>query len=166
MIADSDIVPECLYGPESFGGLMALYESNYLLLKTLMRSADLCVTPALKSVSDNDEILYLDQESATRYTQILRLTYIFDEEQGMVADPDLRVRVYHDARMTEVLTWAGQHRHQFLQDLHAGADRQLNKCWRKNMVLSKWLNYLLENGHRFDHQVVAVSGAAEHEASL
>lgn len=166
MLADSYMVPECIYGPESFGGLMALYESNYLLLKHLLCSADLRETQAVRSISNNDEILYLDQESATRYTQILRLTYIFDEEQGMVADPDLRVCVYHDARMTEVLTWAGQHRHQYLRELHAGADRQLSKSWRKNMVLSKWLNYLLDNGHQFDRSAEAAATDPAHQSSV
>jgi hypothetical protein len=89
-------------------------------------------------------------ESSTRYTQVLRLTYLFDEPDGFVADPDLCVRVYLDARMTEVVSWAEHHRHAVLSDLQRQVSRQLGKCWSRNMVLSKWLDFLLDKGHSFE----------------
>jgi len=78
------------------------------------------------------------------------MTYLFDEPDGSVADPDLCIRVYLDARMTEVVSWAGHHRHSVLRDLHRRASRQVGKCWSRNMVLSKWLDFLLDKGHSFD----------------
>ena len=149
MLADSYIVPQCNFGPGSFGGLMALYESNYLRLVHLLGATQIDAGD-LRSFSDNDQDLFLTVESSSRYTQVLRLTYLFDEPEGPVADPDLRIRVYLDARMTEVVSWAEYHQHSVLRDLHSRISRQVSKCWSRNMVLSKWLDFLLERGHSFE----------------
>lgn len=149
MLADSYIVPECIFGPGSFGGLMALYESNYIRLMGLLGSTNIDANIAWSSNSADDEDLFLSVESSSRYTQVLRLTYQFDEPDGLVADPDLCIRVYLDARMTEVVSWAEHHRHHVLRDLHRRASRQVSQCWRRNMVLSKWLDFLLDKGHSF-----------------
>ncbi len=148
MLADSYIVPQCNFGPGSFGGLMALYESNYLRLVHLLGATQID-GEELRSFSADDQDLFLTIESSTRYTQVLRLTYLFDEPEGPVADPDLCIRVYLDARMTEVVSWADHHRHAVLRDIQSRVSRQVNKCWRRNMVLSKWLEFLLEKDHSF-----------------
>jgi uncharacterized protein YqiB (DUF1249 family) len=150
MLADSYIVPECVFGPGSFGGLMALYESNYIRLMQLLSSLDVDAEVALKSSSADDEDLFLSVEASSRYTQVLRLTYRFDEPGGIVADPDLCIRVYLDARMTQVVSWAEHHRHEVLRDLHHRVSRQVNQYWRRNMVFSKWLDFLLDKGHSFE----------------
>lgn len=149
MLADSYIVPECVYGPGSFGGLMALYESNFLRLMNLLGTTKIDANLDFYSSAAEDEDLFLSVESLSRYTQVLRLTYQFDEPEGFVADPDLCVRVYLDARMTEVVSWAEHHRHRVLLDLHRHISRRVNHCWSRNMVLSKWLDFLLDKGHRF-----------------
>lgn len=148
MLVDSYIVPQCVFGPGSFGGLMALYESNYLRLVHLLGTTRID-TPEVRSYSADDQDLILTIEASTRYTQLLRLTYLFDEPDGPVADPDLCIRVYFDARMTEVVSWAEHHRHTASRNLHSRVSRPLGRCWSRNMVLSKWLEYLLEKGHSF-----------------
>ena len=40
MLADSLIVPECVYRPGSFTGLMTIYESNYIKLSQLTTKFD------------------------------------------------------------------------------------------------------------------------------
>jgi hypothetical protein len=84
----------------------------------------------------------------------MRLTYLFPEEGGLVADPDLAVRLYLDARVAEVAGWADFHRHDRLSRLAREYGRELDRRWARNMVLSKWLDYLLDNGHSY-----AVNGA-------
>jgi uncharacterized protein len=148
MLADSYIVPQCVFGPGSFGGLMALYESNYLRLLHLLGTTRID-GQELRSFSAEDQDLILTIESSSKYTQLLRLTYHFEDPDGLVADPDLCIRVYFDARMTEVVSWAEHHRHSVLRDLHSRVSRQLGRCWNRNMVLSKWLDFLLERGHSF-----------------
>ena len=159
MIADSYIVPECAIGPGSFGGLMALYESNFIKLNMLV--GDVChvgeTGEYLMSSSPDDCDLYLAVESRTRYTHILRMTYFFDEDGNPVADPDLVIRVYLDARMAEVAGWAVHHRHALLQDLANRFSGELDRRWSRNMMLSKWLDFVIEARHSFVGTPISVS---------
>ena len=52
--------------------------------------------------------------------------------------PDLRLRVYHDARLLEACSAAA-----------TGAERELDRRWARNMMVNKWLEYCLERGHSF-----------------
>ena len=151
MLADSLIVPQCIYRPGSFTGLMTLYESNYLKLARLgVFEMDDKISRV--SAIEGDCDLHLDIERREPYTTTLKLTYWFSEgqESRPVADPDLSVRAYHDARLVEVLAVATRHRHHKLQELaqsHAAVELDLR--WQRNMTLNKWLDYLLDLGHEF-----------------
>jgi len=148
MLADSYIVPECAVSPRSFGGLMALYESNFIKLGMLVDDIG-HQHDCRMSTTPGDCDLFLWGESTTRYTQIMRMTYLFDEEDAVVADPDLVIRVYLDARMAEVAGWAEHHRHAMLKGLADQYGRELDRRWSNNMMLSKWLDYLIDAGHEF-----------------
>ena len=167
MIADSYIVPECVVKPGSFGALMALYESNFIKLTTLVGdialhgdAGDLHVSTSL-----DDFDLYLSVESTERYTRVLRLTYFFAEDDTLVADPDLVIRLYLDARMAEVAGWAAHHRHALLRDLAGQYDRELDRRWSNNMMLSKWLDYLYEVRHTFTPTAAETSAIRRAEAT-
>jgi uncharacterized protein YqiB (DUF1249 family) len=152
MISDSYIVPECVIGRGSFGGLMALYESNFIKFNHLVgRLGAGCdgLAEHYYSKAPTDCDLFLSVESRSRYTRDLRLTYRFTDEDQMIADPDLIIRVYLDARMTEVAGWAAHHQHAVLRGLAQRFTRELDKRWSRNMMLSKWLYYLMEKGHSF-----------------
>jgi uncharacterized protein YqiB (DUF1249 family) len=152
MISDSYIVPECIIGRGSFGGLMALYESNFIkfsrLVGSIANSGERLGEYYLSTVPVDCD-LYLSVESSTRYTRVLRMTYRFEEEDALIADPDLSVRVYLDARMTEVAGWATHHQHSVLRGLARRFTKELDKRWSRNMMLSKWLDYLLDMEHSF-----------------
>jgi uncharacterized protein YqiB (DUF1249 family) len=150
MIADTYMVTEGDVYPGSFGGLMALYESNFIKLAHLLgelRTGDINAV----SHAPGDLPLHFTQEAqdANRYTVDLRLTYLFQHAGPPVADPDLRVRLYLDARMAEVRGWARHHRHGVLVHLREQYGRELDRRWSRNMMLSKWLDYLLDRGHTF-----------------
>jgi uncharacterized protein YqiB (DUF1249 family) len=149
MLADSYIVPECIVRPGSLGGLMALYEANFIKLSSLV--SDPARVPAeLLSTSPRDLPLHLSIEEGSRYTRLFRLTYRFEEACGTeVPDPDMLVRVYLDARLAEVMAWAPFSRHPRLGVLAARYGRELDRRWSENMVLGKWLDYLLDMGHGF-----------------
>jgi uncharacterized protein YqiB (DUF1249 family) len=148
MLVDSYILPECIARPGSFGGLMTLYEANYIKLAQLVPAlagrAD-----SLVSQSPGDCDLHLSIEKQTRYTCELRLTYLFEDADGLVSDPDLVARVYYDARMAEVRSWINHHRHAVLDSLRKEYGRELDQRWNRNIMLSKWLDYLYEQGHVF-----------------
>ena len=149
MLSDSYIVPECVIGPGSFGGLMALYESNFIKFSRLAGSVGDEPGRDYFSKVTTDCNLYLSVEASTRYTRDVRLTYRFPEADRLVADPDLRVRVYLDARMTEVSGWARHHQHPLLRGLAQRFKREIDRRWSRNMMLSKWLDFLTDKGHSF-----------------
>ncbi len=169
MLADSYIVPECAIGPGSFGGLMALYESNYIKLRMLVGEMGPAGQRHLSRTPDDFD-LYLSVESCSRYTHVLRLTYFFPESGEVIADPDLLIRVYLDARMAEVAGWAAHHRHPVLGGLARRFRRELDLRWSNNMMLSKWLDYLHLARHSFVDRsgppTCAVAAAGAGEANL
>lgn len=154
MLADSYIVPQCIAEPRSLGALMALYEGNFIklvqLAPGLVPSARTGL-PQLPQVSGtaDDLDLHLCVDAVTRYTVDLRLTYLFAEEDGNAADPDLHMRLYLDARMVEVISWSVSHRHEVLRQLALSTSRELDRRWSRNIMLGKWLDYLSDRGHGF-----------------
>jgi uncharacterized protein YqiB (DUF1249 family) len=134
--------------PGSFVSLMSLYESNYIRLAWLVPDLDGVEKPLVSAVS-GDLPLHLAVEERSRYTTTLRLTYIFEDESGSLADPDLLIRVYRDARLAEVQACARWHRHSVLESLRSQLARDLGDRWLRNVMLNKWLDYCVERGHRF-----------------
>ena len=125
----------------SFAGLMELYENNYLRLRSL--APDLTVADEMVSSVPGREDLYLSVSQRCRYTTMLRLTYQFEVEGKLLFEPDLHLKVYHDARVVEV--------QQFTSRVHGPlriGDLIDNK-WRMNRFLFKWLGYCWRQGHYF-----------------
>jgi uncharacterized protein YqiB (DUF1249 family) len=127
---------------------MTLYEANFLKLRQLVTELDTRAGYAV-SYSEQDCNLHLRIEVRSKYTCELRLTYLFPDSPGIIADPDLLAKVYFDARMAEVRSWADHHQHELLQSLNQRFSKDVDRCWSRNIMFSKWLDYLLEQGHRF-----------------
>jgi len=145
MLVDSLIAPQCVFRPGSFTGLMTLYESNYLRLLALLPDVDSFAGSRISTVA-NDFDLHLALVKRERYTSTLRLTYWFPEQESWIADPDLVVRVYHDAKLVEAMESCTEHRHRLLREI-ARASVELDLRWARNMMLNKWLDYLFDMGH-------------------
>lgn len=138
--------------PGSFSALMDLYERNYIQLRRLLP----VMPPALTvraSQTPGGLDLYLRIIERCRYTSELTLTYQFSHDDGPpVAEPDLRIRVYHDARLAEVMAAHSRRHTAFSTDLAdtGRVDRaSLYLRWRINRFLYKWLSYCLRQGHCF-----------------
>ena len=129
-----------------FGNLMELYEQNYVELRLLI--------PDLKSAGMATRVskvagclpLYMQLNEQSPYTSTMRLTYRFvesnDRRARALAEPDLMVRVYHDARTAEVISGL-IHGQQNVERKTRGLD----DSWRRNRFLYKWLRYLRYRGH-------------------
>jgi len=129
---------------------MTVYESNYLKLGRLASRYPAKKNIVWTSAVPDDCDLHLEVLRREPYTTTLRMTYWFlDAEAGRIPDPDLTVRVYHDARLAEAVAARVVHRHEVLQDLDPAHAAELGRRWRVNMMLNKWLDYLLEIGHAF-----------------
>ena len=127
---------------------MTLYESNYVRLKWLLPELPADNTCLVSNVGA-DMALYLRVTEVSRYTTTLVLTYLFQDGPQLVADPDLSIRVYHDARMVEAMACTDRHRHRALREFATGQGSELERRWTRNIMLNKWLEYCADHGHRF-----------------
>lgn len=138
--------------PGSFPALMDLYERNYINMRRLLPIMPPAATVRISRTPGGLD-LHLRVVERCRYTSELILTYYFGQENGsLIAEPDLRIRVYHDARLAEVM--AAHLRHPGflateLLDLGRTDPIPLYHRWRINRFLYKWLTYCLRQGHRF-----------------
>jgi len=132
---------------------MTIYESNFiklLHLSTGLRSIPSTSEPTLVSYSARDCDLHLKLLRREPYTTTVNLTYWFEPGSvEPVADPDLILRIYHDASLVEAVSGREEHRHPKLKALAQAHSAELNRRWRNNIMLNKWLDYLLDMGHRF-----------------
>ena len=132
------------------GWLIDLYERNYRCLEQLLPELDLPFDHAV-SKSPTDLPLHLMAVERAPYTVELRLTYEFRDADGLRFSPDFWIKVYRDARVAEALhctqrpPWLAQ----------AGGDPEadvyLHEQWGRNLMLGRWLDYLLHHGHGFTH---------------
>ncbi len=142
--------PDILSGRPNVGAMLDLCEENYACLLRLI--------PGLRRLRvgeqawiEKNALLYVLVQEQTPYTTTIRLTYLFASSDSarsspMGADPDARIRLYHDARQIEVLGLE-----QNALPIRAGyqAPSLLIK-WRLNLFLSKWLGYCWRQGYCFD----------------
>lgn len=122
----------------SFAALMELYESNYIYLRRLVPQLDGRRDAQVSSV-DRGPDLHLEVTERCPYTTTLMLTHRFPRPEGDETLPDLQVRIYHDARVAEVLS----------TDPGSSARANLAWRWRVNRFLNRWLRYCLGEGHGF-----------------
>jgi uncharacterized protein YqiB (DUF1249 family) len=149
MLVDTSEKVLKLVQPRSFAGLMTLYESNYIRLRQLV--GPLRALPGhLRSEISGEPPLSLEVIERAPYTTSVLMTYWFDGgEAGPIADPDLTLRLYHDAGMAEVLSCRNGGRHGLLSHYAYSGRSELQRRWATNMMLHKWLEYCIDR-HHFD----------------
>lgn len=138
--------------PGTFAALMDLYERNYINMRRLLPVMPSAKVGYVSRVSGGLDLhLYINERC--RYTSELVLTYQFGQNDGaIIAEPNLRIRIYHDARQAEVMAAHLRHYPAFATDVlahHRADGAQLFIRWRINRFLYKWLAYCLRQGHRF-----------------
>jgi uncharacterized protein YqiB (DUF1249 family) len=146
MLLDSKLVPETIVRPNSFVGLMALYESNFLRLLQLIPEIGR-LDGCFRSRVAGDCDLFVEIIETSRYTVTLSLTYHLPTDEGLLTDPDITVRVYLDGQQAEVLAIGERQRHEALRRLVFEHREELDRRWRFNILLNKWLDYLYDQGH-------------------
>ena len=146
MLFDHELVPQAAVKPRSFIGLMLIYESNYLRL--------LRVIPELQRLDGyyqsrvaGDCSLHLEIIERSRHTVTLSLSYFFFHNGERIADPDLKIRAYLDGHLAEAMSSDESPRHVPLRRLWRTYRCELDDRWRRNIVLNKWLEYLVDQGH-------------------
>ena len=146
MLQDYLLTPETIVKPKSFIGLMSLYDSNFFRLRHLIPELDR-LDGYFRSRVAGDCDLHVEILERSRYTVTMALSYFFDEEGVRIADPDMKVRVYLDGQLAESLGFSGEQRHVAFRRLTRMLRAELDTRWRRNIILNKWLEYLMDQGH-------------------
>ena len=134
--------------PRSFVSLMTLYESNFIRFGWLVPDLRQ-MSGSMRSVVAGEPALELSVVEQCRYTTTLGMSYLFEDVNGQVRDPELEIRVYHDARLAEARATSAVPAHPQLRRLSAGLPRENDRRWSCNMLLNKWLEYCAGTGHHF-----------------
>lgn len=153
MIGRMLIEDRCTYcdspQPRSFAALMEMYEANYIRLRRLCPDLSSIADETVSRVSGTLD-LHLSILERTPYTTTVLLTYHFDGDcAGKRPNPNLIIRVYHDARQAEVLSRSCRREHRDVTVNSLPMDSALLCKWRLNRFLYKWLGYCQRQGHQF-----------------
>ncbi len=127
-----------------FATLMELYEKNYMLLRLL--------APNLRDMGEGVYLshpkgllpLELSHIEHNRYTTTFKLTYLFSPGSRKAREPDLTIRLYHDARACEVMSGLIP---SIRKDIRR--TRDLQEGYHLNRFLHKWVGYCLRQNHSF-----------------
>lgn len=138
-----------LNNPRNLRSLHGLYESNYQRLVQLLGTAVEQKNKLVSRLPGDELALHLQVLERHRYTTNFQLTYWFAEGEERVADPNLEIRMYHDAKLAETYACGCNQHVSFLSHFDIEAEDILERRWHMNLMLNKWLEYLLEQGHRF-----------------
>lgn len=132
--------------PGRFEFLMGLYAENYHRLARLFAPQELVPGRYVSSIDDGLDV-HLQVLERHPYTLELELTYDLIDEQTGLRTPSAQLRVYTDAHVAEALhCHPGRHLWQVLGPFPP-ARSVLQHRLRMNGFLTRWLEYLAEQGH-------------------
>ncbi len=138
--------------PQSFSGLMEMYEINYMQLHLLLGDIRRLPESSLSRM-DGHLPLQVDVKERSRHTTTVLMTYRFNADEGAVPEtrPDMLVRIYHDALQAEVISHKCRLPDSAATHFHSQhkTDSMLLCRWRMNRFLFKWVGYLRRQGYVF-----------------
>lgn len=137
-----------LYRRRNLAGLIDIYESNYYRLLRLIPELDQMQGTTVSRVAGALD-LYLTVLERSVYTTTLALTYEFDDPERPAAEPNVRIRIYHDAKVVEVLSIARRKRQRHACGWRVCRKSELDRKWEINRFLQKWLGFCHRQGHLF-----------------
>jgi uncharacterized protein YqiB (DUF1249 family) len=129
--------------------LQGLCESNFRKLFQLVPHL-LNIEYEATSQANGRPALLVRIVDRSRYTVTLVLTHHFALEREANKEPELRIRVYLDARSAEVICRSTPLNHSAGRvDHRPSPEIVLDHKWTVNYFLEKWLNHCLEQGYFF-----------------
>lgn len=122
-------------------------EANYVRLCKLMPGSGDSWRLALGEEQGEREIRIQVEERA-RYTTTIKVAQVAGSlpASDWLNLPRLTVRLYHDARMAEVLAWEGHRRIKPRYEYPNSAMYHSDEKFQFNRFLSEWLNLCLSQG--------------------
>lgn len=134
---------------------MAECETNYVYLTKLLANNQL---PALQ-----DEFRFMVARGEQHWLHLLRITErspytttlelsrtALDTSSNWLKMPKLTLRMYHDAKLAEVLAWEGHRRLRPRYEYPNQSMYQSDEKYQLNRFLGEWLSVCLKHGHSLD----------------
>jgi len=128
--------------------LEKICESNYQKLFRLIPNLCALDNTAIGQTT-NKPALHLDVLERNRYTLTIELNHCFNQPLSELTTPRLKIRVYLDAQLAEVIR----------DEFHPTVDRVYQNPgnareiqdykWRLNYFFQKWLDHCLKTDYRF-----------------
>ena len=146
VISKQSVIP--LPRPNTFAGLMELYESNYIKIKKLCGNFNVLDEYSVSKIRKGLD-LHMRVIERNKYTITINLTYMFSSCSEQPRNyPNVIVRIYFDAMQAEVLQRVTRLKDE--RTINAG---HLRNKWRDNRFLFKWLTFCLRQGHDFSQNI-------------
>ena len=132
--------------------LMWIFEANYDRLVLLVPQIETIQCGARTSVHDARELV-LEVFDRSRYTTTVGLTQYLNIDGRMVPNPHMRIRLYHDAKVAEVVAY--QNHANFKHRYPYPNPKMLLRHEKRavNQFLAEWLTHCVAMGYRFDSTV-------------
>lgn len=145
--------------------LMAVCETNYWRLRKLLlpvfpelkSGAEFCFAiPAIDASAERQLLLRVLERCA--YTTTLDFIEVSDNKHlpkgsDWGLSPQLTVRIYHDAKTSEVIAFQGQRHFQGRYEYPNPLMRQRDEKFQLNNLLADWLNHCLHYGYPVSKQI-------------
>ena len=136
------------FGTRDLAGLIRIYEASYVRLAKLVPDPAACDRAMISRVAGALD-LHLGIIERQPYTTSLVLTYRFTGRDGFVFEPNARINVYHDVRAAEVVSHCRRRKSHATRPWTPGRMPELDRKWRMNRFLLKWLRFCTFQGHLF-----------------
>ena len=72
------------------------------------------------------------------------MTYTFEESDIIEYEPNLTIKIYFDSRSAEVINIGKLNKKSKLRDITYQNKNIISQLWRRNIVLNKWLDYIID----------------------
>ena len=136
------------FGARDIGGLIRIYEASYVRLTKLAPDLPACNRVMVSRVVGTLD-LHLEIIERQPYTTSLVLTYRFPDRDGCVLEPNARINVYHDVRAAEIVSHSRRRVNRSVHPWTPGRMPEIDRKWRMNRFLVKWLRFCTYQGHIF-----------------
>ncbi len=136
------------FGTRDIAGLIQIYEASYVRLARLVPDLPGCDRVMVSRVAGALD-LHLEFIERQPYTTSLVLTYRFAGRGGCVLEPNARINVYHDVRAADVVSHYRRRKSRVIRPRTPGRMPELDRKWRMNRFLLKWLRFCTFQGHIF-----------------
>ncbi|WP_305908982.1 DUF1249 domain-containing protein [Methylomarinum sp. Ch1-1] len=131
--------------------LEKLCESNYQKLFRLIPNLERFDKKAT-GYTGNQPALHLNVLEHNPYTMTIELSHCFNHQLEEFMEPAVKIRLYLDAQLAEVLRDHARHDVHKVYRCPSQTQEIMDYKWRLNYFLQKWLDHCLQHKYRFSEQ--------------